>query len=113
MKLLVSALCRIKGLKYVLVIVVGVVIVGFVGDNSVVAHIRNVNQINDLQKEIDKYTSRYERDQARVRQLNVNPKAIERIARERYFMKCDDEDIFVLSDDMRSDTDYTDDEAVE
>ena len=27
------------------------------------------------------------------------PKAMEKIARERYFMKADDEDIFVLSDD--------------
>ena len=27
---------------------------------------------------------------------------MERIARERYFMKADDEDIFVLSDDERS-----------
>ena len=31
--------------------------------------------------------------------LDSDPKAIEKIARERYFMKTDDEDIFVLSDD--------------
>jgi cell division protein FtsB len=31
----------------------------------------------------------------------VNPKAIEKIARERYFMKADDEDVFVLSDDVK------------
>ena len=36
-----------------------------------------------------------------IRELNHNPKAMERIARERYFMKEDDEDIFVLSDDNR------------
>ena len=34
--------------------------------------------------------------------LESNPKAIEKIARERYFMKADDEDIFVLSDDPKS-----------
>ena len=37
--------------------------------------------------------------QARIRELDRNPKAMEKIARERYFMKADDEDIFVLSDD--------------
>ena len=36
-----------------------------------------------------------------IRELNHNPKAMERIARERYFMKHEDEDIFVLSDDDR------------
>ena len=34
--------------------------------------------------------------------LDSNPKAIEKIARERYFMKADDEDIFVLSDDQNT-----------
>ena len=35
----------------------------------------------------------------RLKELNTNPDAIAKIARERYFMKADDEDIFVLSDD--------------
>ena len=34
--------------------------------------------------------------------MKCDPKAIARIARERYFMKADDEDIFVLSDDEAS-----------
>ena len=38
---------------------------------------------------------------AQIRELNRNPKAMEKIARERYYMKADDEDIFVLSDDDR------------
>jgi len=33
--------------------------------------------------------------------LRRDPKAIEKIARERYFMKTDDEDIYVLSDDEK------------
>ena len=58
-------------------------------------------RISDLEEEIEKYNSEYERDQAQIRELNRNPKAMEKIARERYFMKADDEDIFVLSDDDR------------
>ena len=41
-----------------------------------------------------------EGDAMRRKQLDKDPKAIEKIARERYFMKTDDEDIFVLSDDQ-------------
>ena len=34
-----------------------------------------------------------------LKELKTDPKAIARVARERYFMKADNEDIFVLSDD--------------
>lgn len=114
MKRIALALWRLRGLKYVFVIIVGIALVGFLDDNSIWAHIRNMNRISELQKEIDDYTQRYERDQARVRQLNVNPKAVERIARERYFMKEADEDIFMLSEDVNHDSnDYYDNETTE
>ena len=34
-----------------------------------------------------------------LNKMKLNPTTIAKIARERYFMKTDDEDIFVLSDD--------------
>ena len=48
-------------------------------------------------------TTRYgeDSDEAENDTINRNPKNMERIARQRYFMKHDDEDIFVLSDDVR------------
>ena len=90
---------RSKVLKYAVVVVLGVVIVGFVDDSSVWNHMRNRSKIAELEDEIQAYRSRYESDEARLKQLENDPKAIEKIARERYFMKTDDEDIFVLSDD--------------
>ena len=45
--------------------------------------------------------------------MDKNPKAMERIARERYFMKADDEDIFVLSDDDREAKPISDNEAAQ
>lgn len=89
-------------LKYAVVVVAAVVIVGFVDENSVWAHYRNKQKISELEAEIDKYRKRYERDNEQLRRLDADPKAIEKIARERYFMKADDEDIFVLSDDAQS-----------
>lgn len=87
--------------KYALVVVIGVLFVGVLDDNSVWAHMRNKQRINELEEEIEKYDADYKRDQAQIRELDRNPKAMEKIARERYFMKDDDEDIFVLSDDNR------------
>ena len=48
----------------------------------------------------------YNKDMRELRMLDRNPKAIEKIARERYFMKADDEDIFVLSDDENKSKNY-------
>ena len=89
-------------LKYAVVIVVGVLIVGFLDDNSWWRHMKNMQRISELNGEKTKYNEEYQRDQAQIRELNRNPKAMEKIARERYFMKADDEDIFVLSDDDRA-----------
>lgn len=88
-------------LKYAVVCIAGVLIVGFLDENSVWSHWKNLQRIDELTEETEKYNADFRRDQAQIRELDKNPKAIEKIARERYFMKADDEDIFVLSDDDR------------
>jgi len=85
--------------KYAIVTIVGVAIVGFLDENSFWSHFKNMQRISELREETEHYNADYRRDQARIRELDRDPKAMEKIARERYFMKADDEDIFVLSDD--------------
>ncbi len=93
---------RSQALKYVVVCVAGVLIVGFLDENSVWSHMKNMQRIDELKEEKAHYNESYRRDQAQIRELDRNPKAMEKIARERYFMKTDDEDIFILSDDDRT-----------
>lgn len=88
--------------KYGSIIVIGVAMVGFVGENSLLTLFRNKLYINELNDEISKYNTLTENARRQIKELDHNPRAIERIARERYFMKQDDEDIFVLSDDDRT-----------
>ena len=95
-------LWRSQFLKYSVVCIAGVLIVGFLDDNSVWSHMKNLQHISELEVETQKYNANFERDQAQIRELNRNPKAIEKIARERYYMKADNEDIFILSDDDRT-----------
>ena len=87
--------------KYIIVSVVGILIVGVVDDNSFRKFIELELQIDDLKSEIKKYNSQNEADTKQLRELKRNPKAIEKIARERYFIKADDEDIYVLSTDEK------------
>jgi cell division protein FtsB len=74
---------------------------------------KNQGRISELQEEIDKYNAEHNKNQAQIRKLNKDPKAMEKIARERYFMKADDEDIFVLSDDDRSTNTFANNETAE
>ena len=84
--------------KYLIVVVVGVAIVGFLDENSFWRRLQYDAQISSLKAEIEQYEARYEEDARQLKEFG-NPKAIERIARERYFMKADDEDIFVFSEE--------------
>lgn len=85
--------------KYLIVTVIGIVFVGFVGENSILKHVQNRMQINDMKDEISTYEAQHDQAENTLKELKHNPKAITKIAHERYFMKTDDEDIFVLSDD--------------
>ena len=98
-KTFVSGLAHVWYMKYLLVCVIGVLIIGFLDENSILSHINNMRRINDLKEEIKVYEDLNKSNKAKIRQLQENPKMMEMIARERYFMKADDEDIFVLSDD--------------
>lgn len=88
-------------MKYLVTLLLGVIVVGFLDENSVWQHVQHTRRINELNKEIGEYMEQHRHDQEQIHYLDSTPKAIEKIARERYFMKADGEDIFVLSDDKR------------
>ena len=102
LKTIVRNILHLTALKYALVTVFALVLIGFVDENSIWHHIQNKQTISSLQDERAKYSDLNRRNLEQIRLLDSNPKAIQKIARERYFMKADDEDIFVLSDDNQA-----------
>ena len=62
--------------KYSVVCILGVLIVGFLDENSFWNHMKNRQRINELQEETAKYNAEFRRDQARIRELDRNPKAM-------------------------------------
>lgn len=99
-KSLILLFIRIKWLKYVVVLFCAVTLVGFVGENSYYRHLKNKSTISMLEDEIYSLRSQYVNDSIMLQQMDSDPRAVEKMARERYFMKHDDEDIFVLSTDI-------------
>ena len=79
----------------VTVIIIGL-IVGVVDEDSFLnRHPRKV-RIEMLQQEIANYKRQYTEADNKIHELQTNPKAVEKIARERYYMKRANEDVFVF-----------------
>ena len=85
--------------KYLITIVLGCLLVFVFSENSAINLLKLDNQKADLQTEIEQYEKQNRDAKTELEALKVSPNAVEKVARERYFMKKDDEDVFVLSTD--------------
>jgi len=86
--------------KYLITIVLGLLFIVAVSENSFINLIKLDMQKSDLQSEIDYYTKQAQESEKELQSLKHSPNAVERIARERYFMNKEGEDVFVLSTDI-------------
>ncbi len=86
-------------LKYVVALAIFVVMIGFVGESSIVNRISQNQEISRLKSEIDEYNRRFEQDKKTLDALKHDPEAVKEVARSRYFMKTDNEDIFIVEDE--------------
>jgi len=89
----------IRRYKYLAAIVVFLLIIGFLDENSLYTRYQRNVEIGTLKSEIDKYQAQYEAETAQLEALQNSPVAVEKMARERYLMKRPDEDIFVFMTD--------------
>ena len=93
-----------KPLKYIIVIALAVLLIGFLDENSIWSHLRNKERMSELKSEIEQLNQEHAHNQEQIKLLDKDPKAIQKIARERYFMKADDEDIYVLKEEGNDET---------
>lgn len=82
--------------KYIVTLLVFGVVIGFTDSNSLYVRYRLHDEINRLQSQVDDYNARYERDKELLELLDSEPRAMEKIARERFFMKKPDEDVYII-----------------
>lgn len=86
----------IRRYKYLFVTGVFILVIGVLDENSFWNRYDTKKQMNEMRREIRRYTEMYEHDTERLMDLNKNPETITRIARERYLMKGEQEDVFVF-----------------
>lgn len=85
--------------KYLITIVIGLLIVGVVDENSFRKYFTHKLRINELNEEIEESTEKFVRDSTALSALMRGDKGIERIARERYHMKRPNEDIYIMREE--------------
>ena len=86
----------IRRYKYPGAILVFLLIVGLLDENSLYTRYQRQIEIGNLRREIDKYQTQFETESALLEALENDPEAVERMARERYYMKRPNEDVFVF-----------------
>lgn len=89
----------IKRHRYLLTIIIGILVVCIIDDNSLRKYAIYQLKINELNEKIEEYENQLKRDSLRFRALTDDPKGVERIARESYYMKRPNEEIFIMSID--------------
>lgn len=98
MKLLIHLLSVFSRYRFVIVIVSGILLLGFVGENSYIAHVRHQNTMSQLREEIQAYEKEFRENTEKLKMLETDVEAIKAVARERYFMKSADEDVFIIQE---------------
>lgn len=85
--------------KYLITVGTFLLIIGVLDENSLIQRFSHKAEIHELKSEIERYKKQYDRDSRLLKEITSNPEALEKVAREKYFMKKDNEDIYVFEGD--------------
>ena len=93
----------IKFLKnsYAIIIIIFVIWMIFFDSNSILVHNELNNDINDLNNQKEYYKNEIARDNIELNQIKTDS-GLEKYAREKLFMKRDNEEIFIIEYDTIS-----------
>ena len=89
---------RFIGNKYVISLLVFLIWMLFIDENSYLTHRELNKEIEKLENSIDYYQKEIRTDKKMIGNLK-NPDSLEKFAREEYMMKKKDEDIFLMEFD--------------
>ena len=87
--------------SYVIIIIIFVIWMIFFDSNSILVHNELNNDINDLNNQKEYYKDEIERDNIELNQIKSDS-GLEKYAREKLFMKRDNEEIFIIEYDTIS-----------
>ena len=86
--------------KYLITIAAFLLIICVLDENNLMRRAEHIREIRELKSEIKLYREKYEHDNAILQELNGDDNELEKIAREKYFMKRENEDIYIFQKDL-------------
>ena len=85
--------------KYFISFAVFCAIILFFDKNDVFTQLNRRHELKQLQQSKEYYTTRIALERNELEQLKTNPATLEKYAREKYLMKKENEDLFVIPEE--------------
>jgi len=82
--------------KYALSAVAFLIWISFFDQNNLITQFQYQRELNKLEEEKEFYQEELKVIQEDLKELQSNPQTLEKFAREKYLMKKDDEELFVI-----------------
>lgn len=98
MKLLLASVPSWLKNKYFIAFTTFAAIVLFFDKNDLFTQSARRIELRDLQQSKEYYTTRIATESKELEQLKSNPATLEKYAREKYLMKRDNEDLFIIEE---------------
>lgn len=84
--------------KYFISFAAFCVIIFFLDKNDFFTQYERRKELRDLQQSKQHYSTQLAAERKELQALETNPAAVEKIAREKYLMKRDNEELFIISE---------------
>ena len=85
--------------KYLIATIFFIVWMLFFDHNDIFLHLQYRKELNELKADKKYYQEQIDLTRKEVDLIKSNPQAMEKVAREQYLMKKDDEDVFVVGEE--------------
>jgi len=88
--------------KYLITGIAFAVWIMFFDRNDVILQLKRIRDLNRLQQSEEVMAQKISDTKRELKQLKTNPETLEKYAREKYLMKKDNEDLFIVTFDSSS-----------
>ncbi|HTN37642.1 MAG TPA: septum formation initiator family protein [Arachidicoccus sp.] len=82
--------------KYIIAVLVFLMLIFFYDRNDIFVQLERSEQLNTLQKSKSFYQNEIDKTKKELTSLEGSPRAVEKYAREHFFMKKDNEEVFIV-----------------
>ncbi|MFO7851835.1 MAG: FtsB family cell division protein [Bacteroidota bacterium] len=99
LKVLLNRIPPILKNRYFLTLVVFLVWIMLFDNNNLIDRYHYLKNLRQLEKDKKYYQERIEEDRRKLNELKTSDENLEKFAREQYFMKKENEDIYIIVDE--------------